>query len=66
MEIDTQKVMIKKGVYFFKGQDKKTPSNVVEPISSGIRVLTLAELAEFEVSFFNTRVKLVHCHLRFK
>lgn len=49
MEIDTHKVMIKKGVYFFKGQDKKTPSNVVEPISSGIRVLTLAELAEFEV-----------------
>lgn len=49
MEIDTHKVMIKKGVYFFKGQDKKKPSNVVEPISSGIRVLTSAELAEFEV-----------------
>lgn len=33
---------------FFKGQDKKTPSNAAEPISSGISVLPLVQLAEFE------------------
>lgn len=42
MEIDTHKVMIKKRV-FFKGHDKKTPSNAVEPMSLGISVLTLAQ-----------------------
>lgn len=40
MEIDTHKMMIERRVYFFKGQDKKTPSNAVEPSSPGISALT--------------------------
>lgn len=65
MEIDTHKMMIKKSSFlnFFKGQNKKTPSNAVEPISSRISVLTLTELTEFEVLQFFNRVKHVYCHL---
>lgn len=40
------------------------PSNAAEPISSGVSVLTLARLAEFEVlQACSAEVKLVHCPL---
>lgn len=45
MEIDTQKMMIKRRVLFFRGQDKKNAATVVESVSRGRSVSTLLEEA---------------------